>query len=173
MYTPRPRGRGRRGCVWDTRCGEWVSAAERERAPHQTSFVAAYANPERAQRETELALAAEEKAREAAEVAARKLADEREAKRKVEAVEARRNEPKRRAEGLWGIEKNTHVYYFDVDGNFQELNEEVERRPRPSQRMRRVVRVVEELVWGPDESRMLEEGESELVCKRVVKWVPA
>ena len=100
----------------------------------------------------------------AAEATAKQAADARAAKEK-ERLEA----PQRYAASLYGTE-GARVYYFDTNNEFQELGKERKRVVKDdSVPMKRVRRVVDRWVYGPNTEHMLEEGESELVTK--VVWV--
>eukprot|EP00966_Prymnesium_polylepis_P149918 3462964-Prymnesium_polylepis.1 len=106
-----------------------------------------------------------ESARLAAEAAAKQAADARAAKEK-ERLEA----PRRYAASLHGIEGVPHVYYFDTNNEFQELGNERKRVVKDEGvPMKRVRRVVDRWVYGPNPKYQLEAGESELVTK--VVWV--
>ena len=66
------------------------------------------------------------------------------------------------------------VYYFDTSNVMQELGKEIEKAPRDNAvPMKRVKRLVERRVYGPDAKRQLVEGEWELVTKVVWVSVPA
>ena len=108
-----------------------------------------------------------ESARLAAEAAAKQAADARAAKEK-ERLEA----PRRYAASLHGTE-GAHVYYFDTNNEFQELGKERKRVVKDEGvPMKRVRRVVDRWVYGPNPKYQLEAGESELVTKVVWVWVP-
>ena len=108
-----------------------------------------------------------ESARLAAEAAAKQAADARAAKEK-ERLEA----PQRYAASLYGTE-GARVYYFDTNNEFQELGKERKRVVKDeSVPMKRVRRVVDRWVYGPNPKYQLEAGESELVTKAVWVSVP-
>ena len=108
-----------------------------------------------------------ESARLAAEAAMRQAADAKAAQEK-ERLEA----PRRYAASL-GIAPNVPVYYFDTNNEFQQLGQERKRVVMDdSVPMRRVRRVVDRWVYGPNAEHQLEEGESELVQKVVWVWKP-
>ena len=101
----------------------------------------------------------------AAEAAVQQAADAKAAKEK-ERLEA----PRRYAASLHGTD-DAHVYYFDTNNEFQELGKERKRVVKDdSVPMKRVRRVVDRWVYGPNPKYQLEAGESELVTK--VVWVP-
>ena len=103
----------------------------------------------------------------AAEAGVQREADARAAKDK-ERLEA----PRRYAASLHGTE-GARVYYFDTNNEFQELGKERERVVKDeSVPMKRVRRVVDRWVYGPNPKYQLEAGESELVTKVVWVWVP-
>ena len=77
--------------------------------------------------------------------------------------------PRRYAASLHGTD-GAHVYYFDTNNEFQELGKERKRVVKDdSVPMKRVRRVVDRWVYGPNTEHQLAEGESELVTK--VVWV--
>ena len=103
----------------------------------------------------------------AAEAAAKQAADARAAKEK-ERLEA----PQRYAASLHGTE-GARVYYFDTNNEFQELGKERKRVVKDEGvPMKRVRRVVDRWVYGPNPKYQLEAGESELVTKAVWVSVP-
>ncbi len=62
-------------------------------------------------------------------------------------------------------------YYFDANGDFQELGKERSRLVCEEKPLRKRVEVTrDELVYGPDKGRLLEEGESELVSVTRLVW---
>ena len=66
-----------------------------------------------------------------------------------------------------------HVYYFDTNNEFQELGKERKRVVKDdSVPMKRVRRVVDCWVYGPNPKYQLEDGESELVTMAVWVRVP-
>ena len=66
-----------------------------------------------------------------------------------------------------------HVYYFDTNNEFQELGNERKRVVKDEGvPMKRVRRVVDRWVYGPNPKYQLEAGESELVTKAVWVSVP-
>ena len=100
----------------------------------------------------------------AAEAARQQEADAKAAQEK-ERLEAHR----RYAASLHGTD-GAHVYYFDTNNKFQELGKERKRVVKDdSVPMKRVRRVVDRWVYGPNPKYQLEAGESELVTK--VVWV--
>ena len=100
----------------------------------------------------------------AAEAALQQAADAKAAQEK-ERLEA----PRRYAASLRDTQ-GAHVYYFDTNNEFQELGKERKRVVKDdSVPMKRVRRVVDRWVYGPNTEHQLEEGESELVTK--VVWV--
>ena len=105
-----------------------------------------------------------ESARLAAEAAVQQAADAKAAKEK-ERLEA----PRRYVSSLRDTD-GAHVYYFDTNNKFQELGKERKRVVKDdSVPMKRVRRVVDRWVYGPNPKYHLEDGESELVTK--VVWV--
>ena len=121
---------------------------------------------ERQKRDEEARAAAfeRESARLAAEAAVQREADARAAKEK-ERLEA----PRRYAASLRDTD-GAHDYYFDTNNEFQELGKERKRFVKDdSVPMKRVRRVVDRWVYGPNKKYQLEDGESELVTK--VVWV--
>ena len=105
-----------------------------------------------------------ESARLAAEAVRRQQADAKAAQEK-ERLEA----PRRYASSLRDT-GGAPVYYFDTNHEFQELGKERKRVPKADAvPMKRVRRVVDRWVYGPNTEHQLEEGESELVTK--VVWV--
>ena len=61
-------------------------------------------------------------------------------------------------------------YYFDTNGDFQELGKERKRAVGQKEPLKKRVKVTrDEWVYGPNEKLLLEEGECELVS--VTRWV--
>ena len=86
-----------------------------------------------------------------------------EAAKEKERLEA----PRRYAASIYNP-TNAPVYYFDANGDFQELNNERRKAPTSdAPPMKRVKRVLDRWVYGPNAKHKLEEGESELVTKVV------
>jgi len=75
--------------------------------------------------------------------------------------------PRHYAESLTGC-GSASVYYFDTNGDFQELGKE-RVRPPAAPPTKRVKMMVDEWVYGPSDEHQLESGESELVT--VTRWV--
>ena len=89
------------------------------------------------------------------------------------AQEKERLEAPRRYAASLGIAPNVPVYYFDTNNEFQQLGKERKRVVMDdSVPMKRVRRVVDRWVHGPNAEHQLEEGESELVQKVVWVWKP-
>ena len=140
-------------------------ARERERGSMQAS-VQSHAGAKRDE-QARAAAFERESARMAAEAAVQQAADAKAAKEK-ERLEA----PRRYAASLHGTD-GAHVYYFDTNHEFQELGKERKRVVKDdSVPMKRVRRVVDRWVYGPNTKYQLEAGESELVTKVVWVWVP-
>ena len=123
-WHPRPRGAARKGCKWDHLRGEWVSIGEpcrhAERIRLDDRRAALQREEEEREKEREQQRRNEEilAAAAAAEAAATAAAEDR-----------RLNANRYYAQGLLGIGKNTHVYYFDSEGVLQELGKEAARPP--------------------------------------------
>ena len=108
-----------------------------------------------------------ESARLAAEAALQQAADAKAAQEK-ERLEA----PRRYAASLRDT-AGAHVYYFDTNNEFQELGKERKRVVKDdSVPMKRVRRVVDRWVYGPNPKYQLEDNESELVTMAVWVRVP-
>lgn len=124
----------------------------------------------RQERERRIAEEKDKEEREAREAETARIAQEEALKKQRE--QERLDAPRRYAASLWGTE-GAPVYYFDIDGNFQQLGKERPRRPLspPKRPKKRVRRVVDRWVCGPSEKYQLEAGESELVTMTVWVWV--
>ena len=108
-----------------------------------------------------------ESARLAAEAALQQAADDRAARDKK-----RLDAPCEYAASLHGAE-GAHVYYFDTNNEIQELGKERKRVVKDdSVPMKRVRRVVDRWVYGPNTKYQLEDRESELVTRIVWVRVP-
>ena len=110
----------------------------------------------------------EKEEQEAREANARLVAQEKALAQRRE--QERLDAPRRYAANLWGT-NGAPVYYFDTDGCFQELGKERPRRHKPlmepPRSKKRVRRVVDRWVYGPNDEYNLEAGECELVEKVV------
>lgn len=180
MY-PQPPGRPRKGCTWCTATGQWKpdgapSGALIEGSQFQWKSgpmrPAIYVESEADRAAKERHRIQEEESRRAFEEESARIQSIEKARAEEEACLAREKErldaPRRYAASLTHCDSAPR-YYFDTKGNFQELGKEGERvvRKKPSTKRVKVTR--DEWVYGPDEERLLAEGESELV--RVTRWV--
>ena len=164
-WHPRPRGAARRDCEWDHLRGAWVPIGERRRHAERIRLDDRRAALQREEQEREKEREQQRRNEEILAAAAAATAAA------TAAAEDRRIHANRYyAQELSGIDKNTHVYYFDWEGVFQELGREAA-RPPPKPRKRCIEVTVDKWVYGPNPSLGLEAGESELVTRRVKRWV--